>query len=112
MPGRPTKLAVALLVVGVAGAVVAGVGPKSTQPWGFGVCVIAALILTAGGLSGGQFFGWRRFRVRVTDKGLAARRAEFGPRSRNVGDAPGPTVDDEAALARELERRRQSGRSD
>jgi drug/metabolite transporter (DMT)-like permease len=75
MARRPTKLAVALVVIGVAGAVVAGVGPRSAQAWGFGVCVVAALILAIGA-SG--------------ENGFLAR----------------------GARARELERRRQRGRSD
>jgi hypothetical protein len=106
MPGRPTKLAFVILVLGVGGAVVAGIGPKSTQAWGFAVCVLAALMLVGGGLSGG------RGRGRRTGKGLAARRAEFGPRSRNLDNASGPAAAEETALARERERRRQSGRSD
>lgn len=102
-----------LVVLGVAGLVVAGVAPRSAQPWGFGVFVIAALILVAGGLSGGPFFGGRRFRVTTTDKELGARRTEFAPRSRNLDEAPGPGLGDEgSAMARERERRRQSGRSD
>ena len=101
---RLTTLGAVLVVTMIAGLLVAGIGPKSAQPFGFFVLVLASLILVAGGLSGGS-------RPRRTGKGLAERRAEFGPRARETSyeDAP---VGNEDPWARERERRRQSGRGD
>jgi hypothetical protein len=100
---RLTALGAGLLVAMIAGVLVAGLGPKSVQPFGFLVLVLASLVLVAGGLSGGS--------RRRTGKGLAERRAEFGPRSRNAS-SDDVTVSNEDPWRRERERRRQSGRGD
>jgi hypothetical protein len=100
---KSTRLTAFGAVLLVGAGVTAGLGPRSAQPTAFLVLVIAALVLVGGGLSGGS-------RARHTGKGLAKRRAEFGPRPRNVsGETAAEASED--AWRRERERREQNGRT-
>jgi hypothetical protein len=93
-----TPLGWVLMAILAAGAIVAAVGPTSTQPVGLIAVAAVGVVLFGGGLSGR---GHRR-----TGKTLAQRRAEFGPRARRSPDDRASAGPDEV-WQRERERRRE-----
>jgi hypothetical protein len=97
-----TPLGWVMLVVGIAALVLAGLGPASVQVLAFIVAAGIAVLLIAGGLSGGAH-------GRST-KSLQDRRAEFGARPFRPEDEGPGAAEDEQLWQRERERREASGR--